>query len=109
MWKVFNISSGLTIKAGFADEDDAQAWLLAHEELEAENYLVEEMDPDEEDEYALSLEEAEVELVEEDDEEEVTKSFVEIDHGDQLDFEMEDQLDDPDSGMYTEVDGDELD
>ena len=48
LWKIYNIHSGKMLKAGFEDEDEAKEWLEARDHLPLEDYLVEEMDPDEE-------------------------------------------------------------
>ena len=51
MWKVYKIETGKTVKAGFADEEDAKEWLETRKGLLQQDFEIEEMDPDEEEEY----------------------------------------------------------
>ena len=47
-WKVYNIHTGKTIKAGFDEEEIAKEWLENRRDLDIEDYIVEEMDEEEE-------------------------------------------------------------
>ena len=47
VWKVFHIQSGDIIKAGFEDDEAAQAWLDKISEAEDNSFDIEEMDEDE--------------------------------------------------------------
>jgi arsenate reductase-like glutaredoxin family protein len=50
-WKIYNIESGITLRAGFDSEDDAKEWMENRSETyEIEDYEIEEMDDDEEEE-----------------------------------------------------------
>jgi hypothetical protein len=77
-WKVYSISSGLTLKAGFPSEEAAKAWLEVNRPGREENYLAEEMDDDEIEQWKLDHEEEEgddlskpaVEATEDDDDDE---------------------------------------
>jgi hypothetical protein len=51
LWKVYNIETGKIMKAGFESEDDAKDWLEERFEDLADEYAVEEMDQDEEDDW----------------------------------------------------------
>jgi len=51
IWKVYNIQSGQSLKAGFSSEDDSKEWLEKHRAGREDNYLCEEMDDDEEQEW----------------------------------------------------------
>lgn len=51
LWKVYSIQSGKTVKAGLRSEEEAKEWLLLHREGQEDNYLAEEMDFDEQDEW----------------------------------------------------------
>lgn len=48
-WKVYNIHTGKIVKAGFEEEDAAKDWLELRRDLPTEDYLVEELDEEEED------------------------------------------------------------
>ena len=51
VWKVYNIETGQTVKAGFDDEDAAKEWVEKRQDLLEEDHDIEEMDEDEEEEY----------------------------------------------------------
>ena len=51
MWKVYQISSGLRVKGGFANEGAAKDWMERRGELMDEDFDVEEMDEEEEEEF----------------------------------------------------------
>ena len=88
-WKVYNIHTGRTIKAGFEDEESAKDWLEMRRDLSMEDYLVEELD--EEEEEALG---------EHDEDDDLT--YEDAEHGD------DDYLD-PDEGILGgDLDGEEL-
>lgn len=55
-WKIYNIQTGRTIKAGLKDEEAAKDWLEENRPGREDNYMYEEMDEDEELEWAESLE-----------------------------------------------------
>lgn len=61
MWKIYSISSGKILNAGFASEDAALAWLERKNIDDDDDYVVDEMEDDEEEEWleALELEDAE--------------------------------------------------
>ena len=67
-WKVYHIDTGETLRGGFEDEDAAKDWLEARSSINEEDYMVEEMDDDEE-EY-VDPEDAPYQLEEDDVEEE---------------------------------------
>ena len=48
-WKVYNINTGKIIKDGFEDEEAAKDWLELRRDLATEDFLVEELDEEEED------------------------------------------------------------
>ena len=52
-YKVYNIQSGQTIKAGFKNEEEAKEWLELARPGKEDNYLVEEMDADEIEDWKL--------------------------------------------------------
>ncbi len=54
IWKVYNIQTGQTLKAGFSNEDQARTWLEEHRAGREDNYIYEEMDDDEEQEWLES-------------------------------------------------------
>lgn len=60
MWKIYSISSGKILNAGFASEDAALAW-LERKNIDDDDYVVDEMEDDEEEEWleALELEDSE--------------------------------------------------
>lgn len=60
MWKIYSISSGKILNAGFASEDAALAW-LDRKNIDDDDYVVDEMEDDEEEEWleALELEDSE--------------------------------------------------
>lgn len=60
MWKIYSISSGKILNAGFASEDAALAW-MDRKNIDDDDYVVDEMEDDEEDEWleALELEDSE--------------------------------------------------
>ena len=58
-WKVYHIQTGRILKAGFESEEEAKDWLEQKSEDLQENYEVEEMDPDEEEEWRERMEDEE--------------------------------------------------
>jgi hypothetical protein len=69
LWKVFDIQTGKILRAGFESEDEAKDWLELKSDDLQENYEVEEMDPDEEEEWRERLASGELdEDVDEDEE-----------------------------------------
>ena len=48
MWKVYEIDSGVILKAGFEDEDEARDWLDANTDDREGLFTMDEMDEDEE-------------------------------------------------------------
>ncbi len=101
LWKVYHIESGKILKAGFESEDDAKDWLEArHEDLE-DDYTVDEMDHDEEDEWRAAQDE-ELEAAPVEEEEEVADdddAFFEEEESDEESLEdmYEDEDDDDDA------------
>lgn len=96
-WKVVDSSSGKILKAGFEDEDTALDWLETNENILDEDklYDVEEMDEDdevdyaddeEEDSLALDLNDVDPDLDEDDadDEDDETLGFSEVDEDDEF-------------------------
>lgn len=63
LWKVYNIETGKIMKAGFESEDDAKDWVDTRFEDLADEYAVEEMDQDEEDDWREANEEDADEVV----------------------------------------------
>ncbi len=63
LWKVYNIETGKIMKAGFESEDDAKDWVDTRFEDLADEYAVEEMDQDEEDDWREANEEDSDEVV----------------------------------------------
>ena len=59
LWKVYNIETGKVLKAGFESEDDAKDWLEERSENLADEYVVEEMDTDELEEWQEEKEDEE--------------------------------------------------
>ncbi len=114
LWKVYLVETGKVIKAGFADEDEARDWLESRHGLNATKYLVEEMDPDEEEEFAKTdssdeeddeSDDSKADDVDDEDEEE--DDVVAADEvGDGFAFEDDDYLD-PDDGILGEVGDDD--
>lgn len=70
MWKVYNIHTDKIIKAGFKNEDEAKEWVETRDFLSKDDYMVDEMDQDEEDEWLER-----VESDEEDEEDEVAEEI----------------------------------
>jgi len=64
-WKVYNIHTGKTIKAGFDEEEIAKEWLENRRDLDIEDYIVEEMDEEEEEALDEEMDEEEEEMDEE--------------------------------------------
>lgn len=104
LWKVYNIQSGKTIKAGFESEDDAKDWLELKGEDFQDLYEAEEMDQDEVEEWLES--QASEAGIDEDDAEPVTEEEdepVSIGFGDEY-YDGEDLTDDEDELTYVEDD-----
>lgn len=57
LWKVFAVDTGKIVKAGFRSQDEAEEWLDLRSDHLNDDYEVEEMDSDEEDEWVDRLEE----------------------------------------------------
>tara|TARA_B100000902_G_C27009461_1_gene764004 strand:+ start:396 stop:686 length:291 start_codon:yes stop_codon:yes gene_type:complete len=66
MWKVYRIDDGEIFKAGFTDDETAEAWLLSKSHLAREDYEIEEMDEDEAEEWQELEEKRALESAEED-------------------------------------------
>ena len=47
-YKVVNINNGNILKTGFSSEEEATEWLEDQDRLHTSNFMVEEIDPDEE-------------------------------------------------------------
>lgn len=96
-WKVYNIHSGRIIKAGFDDEELAKDWMESRRDLSPEDYLVEEMDSEEED---LLNEDEDEDLDVDSEDEEVEADDTDVDYGggdDDSDVYDEDDEEDEDS------------
>jgi hypothetical protein len=61
-WKVFNIESGLLVKAGFETEDDAREWfeMKMDDSMALDMFDIGEMDEDEEAAYSEQQEDDEI-------------------------------------------------
>ncbi len=94
VWKIYSVHSGKIVKAGFEEEENAKDWLEARHNLSAEDYLIEEMDADEEEIFNKG-EEAE----EEEEEEELDEKIV----GDSASLGYDDDYLDPDEGIINEI------
>jgi hypothetical protein len=90
MFKVYNIYSGRTVKAGFAVEEQAQDW-LDEADIETANFAIEEMEIEEEEEFsdARNNEEPSVPIVIEDEDDGFRKNFIRSDDDDDDDDEQE--------------------
>lgn len=51
VWKVYNIATGRIAKAGFDSEDQAKDWLERRKELADDEFDIDEMDDEEEEEF----------------------------------------------------------
>ena len=51
LWKIYHLETGKILTAGFADEENAKEWLEEREDYAQEDFIVEEMDSDEEQEW----------------------------------------------------------
>lgn len=96
MWKIYSISSGKILNAGFASEDAALAW-LERKSIDDDDYVVEEMEDDEQEEWLEALEREDAE----DDSnvnggQKIRRSFRAADPADSDDFLREDYLDSSD-------------
>ncbi len=109
MYKIFHVSTGRTLKAGFRSEDKAQDWLDAREDLNQELYVIDEMDPDEEDEWLAENEQEEDEVVVARDEVEDAEEVVVADDEDDLVYSSDDDDEDydPDASMLSEIEPDD--
>jgi hypothetical protein len=106
MFKVYNIYSGRTVKAGFAMEDEAQDW-LDEADVEMANYAIEEMEIEEEEEFSndRSEEGTKTPVVIEDEDDGFRKNFIRSD-GDKDDGDDDDD-DDEQENFYSEFDPDD--
>ena len=112
LWKVYNADTGRVMKAGFDDEDGAKEWAEARFGLEVDQFIIEEMDPDEEEEYLEALAEAEKDEDEEDEvatEEDTDEDDTAEDAADDFAYGDDDDYLDPDDGILGEVGEDEED
>ena len=103
VWKVYNIESGKILKAGFETEDEAKDWLEARYEDLADEYTVEEMDADEEEEWREGQEEEMEAAPIADDEDEVGHDEDDAFYDDDDEESDEDSLED----MYEDEEDDE--
>jgi hypothetical protein len=91
LWKVYNIETGKIMKAGFEAEDDAKDWLEERFEDLADEYAVEEMDQDEEDDWREANDEEEAVVVAPAAEEEVEYADDDDDYVDEDDEEADEE------------------
>ena len=96
LWKVYNIETGKIMKAGFESEDDAKDWLEERYEDLADEYAVEEMDQDEEDDWRDANDEDNDEVVA------APAAEDEIEYGDDDEF-LDDDEEDSDEESLDEV------
>ena len=64
MWKVYRISTGDRLKAGFENEDSARDWMQQRISLDESDHDIEEMDEEEEEEYLESMSDDEDSMLE---------------------------------------------
>ena len=111
-WKVYNIDTGKTIKAGFKGEEEAKDWLEQRHGLHQDKFMAEEMDHDEEEAWLeKNSDEDEEEVVEKEEveaEEEESEGDATTDAAD-LSFDDDDDYLNPDEGILGEVYGDDDD
>ena len=72
LWKIYHLETGKILTAGFSDEENAKEWLEEREDYAQEEFIVEEMDSDEEQEWLEAHPDG---VDEEDDEVAVESSF----------------------------------
>lgn len=89
LWKVFNIQTGKILRAGFASEDEAKEWLELKSDALQDNYEVDDMDPDEVEEWQEGLEADD----EDDEEEELEEPTSVLGYGEEY-YDGEDLADD---------------
>lgn len=93
MWKIYSISSGKILNAGFASEDAALAW-LDRKKIDDDDYVVEEMEDDEQEEWLEALEREDAEEDSNiDGGQKIRRSFRAADPAESEDFLREDYLD----------------
>jgi hypothetical protein len=111
-WKVYYIQSGLTLKAGFKNEEEAKDWLEHNRPGQEDNYLAEEMDHDEEEEWLTALK-AQADEAEDLDgaelEEDNTASDEDLEKGRYTYSTEDDDGDDDDEDLLGEVFGEDED
>lgn len=110
-WKIYHVDTGKVVKAGFEDEDEAKDWLDRRHGLNADKYVVEELDADEEEEYLSKTRDDDDEEEEEHDDEEAEEDD-EVVAADEVaeDFGFDDdEYLDPDEGILGEVGDDDDD
>ncbi len=103
-WKVYSIASGLTLKAGFKSEETAKAWLEVNRPGREENYLAEEMDDDEIEEWKAEHQEEDEEAIKA---ENATDDDDEFERGRYSYSTDDDDEGDSDEDLLTEVEDDD--
>ena len=97
LWKVYNIDTGKSLKAGFDDEEAAKEWLEARHGLVHEDFLVEEMEIEEEEEWLeKNSDDEDAEPITETPEESIVDPVL-------VAVEVDDDYLDPDEGIVSEV------
>ena len=51
LWKIYHLETGKILTAGFTEEENAKEWLEERQDFAQEDFIIEEMDSDEEEEW----------------------------------------------------------